>query len=123
MGITGEYPAELAVGDKVSKNSALAKFFKARDWVYTWDFDASGYWYEVMYQGRIQMQIEFDVPIKELVSSIKEFVPEFDAKILDKSSLDCIGKTIGKENLYIYRGDKPAWDGSSKRNKRGRPWL
>jgi hypothetical protein len=117
-----EYPSVLAVGDRASKTSELAKFFKDRDWGYTWDFDGSGRWYEVMYNGRIQMQIEFDVSVKEFVKSIKKFVPKFDDKILDKSSLDCVHEEIGNQNLYIYEGDKPHWDGTSKRN-RSRPWL
>jgi hypothetical protein len=123
MGVSGhmEYPAELAVGDKTSKNSELAKFFKARGWSYTWDFDDSGYWYEVMYNGRIQMQIEFDVPVKELVKTLKEFVPKLNEKILSKSSLDCVHETIGQQNLYIFNGDKPKWDGTHKRKIR--PWL
>lgn len=46
------------------------------------------------------MQIEFKVPVEEMIETIKEFAPEFDEKVLDQSSLECVMKAVGEKSLY-----------------------
>jgi hypothetical protein len=99
-------PAELTKGDQTTK---LTKFFKEKHWDYTWDFDSSGYWYEILYNDKIIMQIEFEVELDDMIKTIKENVHEFDK---DKASLDCIHKFANGRNFYIWpTGQEPKFKG------------
>ena len=73
-----QYPVELSKGDNNQKASELVAFFKKHHWVYSWDFDKHTYeyWYDVEYDDRPLLQVEFDVPVDFMLEEIKKFVPE-----------------------------------------------
>ena len=106
-----DYPKELKIGDNCSENSDLAKFFKERNWEYTWYFDNKDYWYEILYNNKTIMQIEFEVTPEDLLKTIKKNVPQFNEKIMDKSSLICINEYADGCNFYIWpSGKKPKYN-------------
>jgi hypothetical protein len=88
------YPAELTTGDVDSKKDPLSQFFKERGWDATWDFDNKGYWHEVSYKGKLIIQVEFGTPVDDMLESLKRLVPEFDASIMDDTSLRCLYDVI-----------------------------
>ena len=82
------YPVELSKGDKDQKTSALVAFFKKHHWEHSWDFDkhTHEYWYDVEYDDRPVLQVEFGVPVAAMLEDIKEFAKTKDAppdKILE----------------------------------------
>jgi hypothetical protein len=108
-----QYPPELTAGDAMCATSSLSKFFKDRGWSVTWDFDNKGRWFEIMYNGKIIMQIEEDVSINEFIKTVKDFVPSFNSDLLDPSSLDEVNKFVSGKNLYIWSDThQPRWKGA-----------
>jgi len=93
-----QYLPALSKGDSQKKTSALARYFEKNKWDYTWDFDKNtrDYWYEISFEGRILIQVEFHVPVKGFIRDVREQAPDFDGK-----SLAPVKKALGKQYLYI----------------------
>jgi hypothetical protein len=107
------YPVELAVGNEKMKKGMLPDFFNARGWDFTWDFDRTGYWFEVRYDKIIIMQVEEDVQADDLVKTIKKDVPDFDETVLNISELEKIVKYADGHYLYVWpTGNVPRWEGA-----------
>jgi hypothetical protein len=108
------YPAELTLGRQKEENSELVKFFRIHGWDFNWDFDKTGYWYNIRYGDKTLMQIEDNVSVTELIKTIKEHVPAFNENNVDPSELKCIADYTNGSNFYIWEGPSPRWKGALK---------
>lgn len=83
------YPVELTVGQNKLSNSDYKTFFKERNWQHTWDFDkhTGDYWHNVLYNKKIIMQIDMEVPLVNFIKDLKEQMPNFDPDKKDDSIL------------------------------------
>lgn len=108
-----EYPSELLIGDQDKETNSLVRYFEAKKWKYSWDFDSKSktYWYDIYAGDRIVLQIEFEETVPEMIKAIKELIPKLkNVKDFDENTPNIMKKYLKEigSDISVYVGD---WDG------------
>lgn len=108
-----KYPSELLIGDQDKETNPLVKYFEAKKWKYSWDFDKKTkvYWYDVYSEDKIVLQVEFGETVEEMIKAIRTLIPALkEVEDFDENAPDIMKKHLKNisSKTCVYVGD---WDG------------
>ena len=97
VGFLNDYPPDEL------RNKELEEYFEKNNWEFTWDFNSRDaiYWYEILHNDKLVLQIETNVKLETLKEFLKEQNEKFDGNlesVLDKllENKFCLGEDNGK---------------------------